>query len=215
MQPIPQNLLTTFDAVLKQRNIPIACRSDYRKWARYFFDFQKKYAPREDKATQVKLFADKLRSKGQTALQIEQAADAVSLLFTAESERKPYALPAGAESAGPKTNASKNQHERIEVRNPSAGSPEAVPVCEALDRESYSRGPRRGGKKFDEWRCLRKSESPEWDEVVALLADEIRTRHYSRKTLKHYADWSRKFQSYLKHKDPDRLSSSDVKAYLT
>ncbi len=40
-------------------------------------------------------------------------------------------------------------------------------------------------------------------------------RHYSRKTLKAYADWSRKFQIYLKNKPPDALSPAEVKSYLT
>ncbi|MDI6800648.1 MAG: integron integrase [Thermodesulfovibrionales bacterium] len=47
------------------------------------------------------------------------------------------------------------------------------------------------------------------------MAAEIKTRHYSRKTLKTYADWSRKFQSYLQNKPPDELSATDVKSYLT
>lgn len=60
-----------------------------------------------------------------------------------------------------------------------------------------------------------KSASPEWDAVVSALASEIKTRHYSRKTMKTYAHWCRQFQKYLKHKRPDDLSDSDVKAYLT
>ena len=40
-------------------------------------------------------------------------------------------------------------------------------------------------------------------------------RHYSRKTLKAYADWSRKFQGFLRDKTPDALTADDVKAYLT
>ncbi len=51
--------------------------------------------------------------------------------------------------------------------------------------------------------------------VIDKLAAEIKTRHYSRKTLKTYADWCRKFQSYLRNKEPDGLSPGDVKAYLT
>jgi hypothetical protein len=43
-----------------------------------------------------------------------------------------------------------------------------------------------------------KTDSPEWDEVLAKLAAEIKVRHYSRKTLQTYAIWSRKFQSFLK-----------------
>jgi len=60
-----------------------------------------------------------------------------------------------------------------------------------------------------------KSESPEWDAAIAELAAEIKTRHYSRKTLKTYAYWSRQFQRFLKNKPPKSLSSKEVKEYLT
>lgn len=60
-----------------------------------------------------------------------------------------------------------------------------------------------------------KSDSPEWDEVLGKLAAEIKVRHYSRKTLKTYALWSRKFQRFLKDKPPQELSTVDVKEYLT
>jgi hypothetical protein len=59
-----------------------------------------------------------------------------------------------------------------------------------------------------------KSKSPGWDQAIEKLAAEIETRHYSRKTLKAYADWARKFQRYLCDKPPDKLSSPDVKEYL-
>ncbi len=72
-----------------------------------------------------------------------------------------------------------------------------------------------GGKRYNEWRCLEKSKSPAWDQAIEKLAAEIQTRHYSRKTLKTYADWARKFQRYLHDKPPDKLSSADVKEYLT
>nr|WP_246551850.1 integron integrase [Geobacter hydrogenophilus] len=60
-----------------------------------------------------------------------------------------------------------------------------------------------------------KSDSSEWDEVLEKLAAEIKVRHYSRKTLKTYALWSRKFQWFLKNKSPQELSTTDVKEYLT
>ncbi len=60
-----------------------------------------------------------------------------------------------------------------------------------------------------------KSDSPEWDEVIGKLADEIKVRHYSRKTLKTYALWSRQFQRFLKNKPPSELTTVDVKEYLT
>jgi integron integrase len=58
------------------------------------------------------------------------------------------------------------------------------------------------------------SESSEWDKVISDLAAEIKTRHYSRKTLKAYALWGRQFQKFLRHKPPLDLSSTDVKEYL-
>ncbi len=59
------------------------------------------------------------------------------------------------------------------------------------------------------------SDSPEWDAVLETLAAEIKVRHYSRKTLKTYALWSRQFQRFLKNKPPEELTDADVKDYLT
>ncbi len=42
---------------------------------------------------------------------------------------------------------------------------------------------------INEWRCLRKSDSPAWDKIIGSLAAEIKVRHYSRKTLKAYPDY--------------------------
>jgi integrase len=72
-----------------------------------------------------------------------------------------------------------------------------------------------GGKRYNEWRCLEKSKSPAWDQAIEILAAEIKVRHYSRKTLKTYADWGRKFQRYLTDKSPEELTTLDVKEYLT
>lgn len=88
-------------------------------------------------------------------------------------------------------------------------------VCEPPGGVQFAPPLRRSGRRYDEWRCLRKTESTAWDTTIERLASEIKVRHYSRKTLKHYADWGRKFQNYLKDKDPGELSSQDVKDYLT
>jgi integrase len=71
------------------------------------------------------------------------------------------------------------------------------------------------GTRYNEWRCLAKSGSPDWDKIIDNLAAEIKTRHYSRKTLKAYADWSRKFQSYLRNKAPNALTEAVRRAKLT
>jgi integron integrase len=210
MQPVPFDILALFDAVLKQRNVPLFARAEYRKWVRYFLDFRKKHQLPEDKAEQVKLFADKLRSKSQTAFQIEQATVAVSLLFAVQRKRQFPSTSVSARTEAPTDAApgvSRSRNERPAASTSPACIKESGMACEA---------PRaRGGWKFDEWRCLRTSGFHAWDKIVADLAAEIAARHYSRKTLKHYADWSRKFQCFLKHKDPAELSSAEVKAYLT
>jgi hypothetical protein len=88
MQPIPKDILARFDAILKQRNIPAETHTDYRKWLRYFLDFRAKYSPPDSRSDQVRLFAEKLRSKNQTMKQQEQAADAVSLFFALQRGNK-------------------------------------------------------------------------------------------------------------------------------
>jgi integron integrase len=101
-----------------------------------------------------------------------------------------------------------------EIRSsPPSGKP-AEMVCEPPNAGRFT-DPIRPGRRYDEWRCLRKTDFPAWDSVIEQLAAEIKIRHYSRNTLKHYADWTRKFQQFLKHKNPAGLSSADVKDYLT
>ena len=172
----------------------------------------------------MRLFIEKLRSKNQSAKQLEQAADAVSLFFTtSQPRRKPESE--NAESTGLKPDPCPvAYHSSMLVtglKGEKVGNSTSVPEVNGVATGSSKPKPtvinayRRGGRRFDEWRCLEKTCSPAWDAVIDGLADEIKTRHYSRKTLKHYADWGRKFQSYLKNKQPAELTASDVKSYLT
>lgn len=54
-----------------------------------------------------------------------------------------------------------------------------------------------------------------WRSEYARLTDEISIRHYSSKTLKTYRGWVRHFQTFLRSKAPEALSTEDVKAFLT
>ncbi|MFC1857722.1 integron integrase [Thermodesulfobacteriota bacterium] len=60
-----------------------------------------------------------------------------------------------------------------------------------------------------------KSKNAHWKPVYDDLNAEIKMRHYSPKTLKAYTGWIRQFQNYTKSKDPQILSSADVKGFLT
>jgi hypothetical protein len=55
----------------------------------------------------------------------------------------------------------------------------------------------------------------EWEKIAQRLADEIKTRHYSPKTLKAYALWATKFRYFTGDKTPASVSAAEVKAYLT
>ncbi|MEW6163331.1 MAG: integron integrase [Nitrospirota bacterium] len=54
-----------------------------------------------------------------------------------------------------------------------------------------------------------------WKSAYDDLYAEIKIRHYSPKTLKTYAQWIRQFQAFTQSKDPQLLSSADVKEFLS
>ena len=54
-----------------------------------------------------------------------------------------------------------------------------------------------------------------WQHIYNGLNNEIKVRHYSPKTFKSYRIWVRKLQYYTKSKDPETLTPSDVKDFLT
>ncbi len=222
MLPIPGDILRPLDAIMEEKSIPLSLRADYRKWLRYYFDFRAKYPPPDSRSEQVRLFIEKLRSKNQSQKQLEQAAHALSLFFEMQPRRK-QAVTSVAETMALLSSPATSQRRVERVNKPTITHPPLNLPLEGGEVKSAApaRGGKeaglsqKGGKRYNEWKCLERTKSPEWDAVIDRLEAEITTRHYSRKTLKTYADWLRKFQSYLKNKPPVELSSEDVKAYLT
>ena len=226
MNKIPDNILTQFEAVLNKRAIPASRRPDYKKWLRYYLDFRGKYPLPDSKSEHVRLFIEKLRAKNQTPEQQKQAAHALSLYFEILRKMDNEIPPAQintektVKATSPSTpfikgessnNVSKSEATTVMSPTGHAELKASVPKVSLRPFVPSSSS----SSHFNEWRCLEKSGSPAWDKLIDNLAAEIRTRHYSRKTLKAYADWSRKFQGFLPNKPPDELSAADVKAYLT
>ena len=54
-----------------------------------------------------------------------------------------------------------------------------------------------------------------WKDELAKLVNEIRVRHYSKKTLRTYTQWVRHLQTFTRSQDPKLLSADEVKAFLT
>lgn len=60
-----------------------------------------------------------------------------------------------------------------------------------------------------------KTDGADWTKVFDGLKSTIKMRYYSTKTLKAYSGWTRRFQTYLRSKDPATVSVEDVKAFLS
>jgi integron integrase len=212
MQPIPDDLLKQFNAVLEQRSVPLSMRDNYRKWLKYYLDFRVKYPPPDIRSEQVRLFIEKMRSKGKNGKDLSHAAHALSLFFSLQSRKQQAAAHADRVRETLSSAPVRSSPVLIPApRKPALAGGEHIRDVSAVKIIPVNRP----GRKYNEWWCLKKTKSPAWDTIIEKLAEEIKTRHYSRKTLKAYADWCRKFQIYLKNKPPDGLSAADVKAYLT
>ncbi len=204
---IPKAVFIQYVAHLKSRGVPAALHADYQKWLRYFLDFCDKYPVPSGKSDRVRLFCEKLRLKKQSEAKREQAAHAVSLYFEMEQQeslkRLQQNLPA------------ETGEEAAKIGEPPEGETTAKEIFPRYYEESQQAPVLRSSSQFTEAGYQVKSKSPEWDAVLAAMAAEIKVRHYSRKTLKTYANWSRQFQRFLKDKPPQELTTEDVKEYLT
>lgn len=204
MVRISNTLINRYLVHLKMRGVAVSQFANYQKWLRYFLNYCEKYQVTGDKPDCCRLFMDKLREKNQSEVQRQQAHHALMLFFEMDESNENVSVqdrPTIARANNPGC-------ELIEEPTP-------IPSLTATSTPSskpygYSRASQYSAAGYQE-----KSDSPEWDDVLTKLAEEIKVRHYSRKTLQTYALWSRKFQRYLKNKPPQELTTADVKDYLT
>ena len=189
MIDFPKSLLPQYLKFLEKRGVPAVSFAECIKWSRYFLDYCSKYPTPGSDLERLRLFVEKLKAKKQNELQCRQAAYAVTVFIEVQKKEE-----------------SVKQSSEIPEQKP-------LEVCETSPETLNV--PKRYGSQYSEAGYQEKSDSPEWDSVLACMADEIKVRHYSRKTLKTYAHWSRQFQKFLKNKPPLELTGDDVKAYLT
>ena len=220
MHRVPDDIMAQYEAVLKKKVPDVHRHADFRKWLRYFWDFCAKYPLPDSRSERVRLFIEKLKEKNQTPDQQEQAAHAVSLflemqrILDNESPDTHGNTEMAAKATSPSAPFVKGESSKtdgFETRPYYAAETLSARVETTLSLVAE----RQWTKYVAEVEYAVSSASPEWDRVIAALADEIKTRHYSRKTLKAYALWSRQFQKFLRNKPPHELSSADVKEYLT
>ncbi len=195
---LPNSVVNQYDTELKTLMVPISHHSDYKKWLRYFLDFCAKYTAEVNcTSEQVRNFLEKLREKKQSEEQRKQAEHAIMLYYNMQERAgNVCAISVLALEGG------------VTV---SQCSSTVVSTAQPLNYIQT----RSGSSHYTDAGYQVKSDSPEWDALLAAMAGEIRVRHYSRKTLKTYALWSRQFQRFLKNKPPQDLTTADVKEYLT
>jgi len=144
MQPIPDDILKQFNAVLEQKSPSASLREEYRKWLRYYLDFRVKYPPPDIKSEQVRLFIEKMRSKGKTGKDLSHAAHALSLFFSLQGRKKQAIEHAEKVRA---------EYSRLAVAGTSSGNGQAQHPIRAgravrRDDPAAQRTPvRRGGRK--------------------------------------------------------------------
>ncbi|HIJ95781.1 MAG TPA: integron integrase [Desulfuromonadales bacterium] len=189
MIDFPKRMLPQYLKLLEIRGVPAASFAECIKWCRYFLDFYEKYPAAISQAEQLPFFIEKLKAKKQSDLQCRQAAYAIKVFLEIQKQEDVPQI--------------RNQNKSQQLADVS-DSPSVQPVTV-----------RRYASHYSDAGYQEKSDSPEWDAVLANMATEIKVRHYSRKTLKTYANWSRQFQRFLKNKPPLELTSDDVKKYLT
>lgn len=192
MFQLSSQLITQYRVHLVTRGIKKEYIDDYQKWLRFFLDFSEKYCIAGEEKQKIRLFVNKLKEKKQSEDQRRSAYHAVFLYF---EMLKQDVVPVKSNEVHPSP--------AVQGALPATPNVQQHPV--RYVHKSY----------YSEAGYQEKSDSSEWDAVLEAMAAEIKVRHYSRKTLKTYANWSRQFQRYLKNKPPQELSTADVKDYLT
>jgi len=156
--------MNDYVAILRSQEISPPHIEHYKKWLRYFYDFYAKYLDTDDKPQKVRLFLEKLRSKNQTPVQCQQAAHAISLYFEMQGMERPPEKTADAPNSEPYQIAERETVPQVfdEKFAPSA------PFTSFKPRQS----------QYLVAGYQEKSCSPEWDELIDKLADEIKVRRY-------------------------------------
>lgn len=228
MLTISSALRSAFEKKLQERKIARNVENRYLKWLRYYLDFCSKYRHPPDDSASLPMFIQKLQEKKQTRLQQVEAGDAIGLYYDLQH----HASAVNSRQQQRRDGSSPHLSTKLDTPFPE-NSPETLsrnppsqqqPVTRSHDENIYRKKPT-GGRQAAARIQHVKERQPEysqknekgasWEKEYKLLEDEIRLRHYSDKTLRAYRTWMRKFQAYTKSKQPDLLSTDDVKSFLT
>jgi integron integrase len=237
MLALPDELIRPYEALLIQHGILVPQRPYYLKWLRYYWDFCHKYALVPNDRKSLPPFDEKLRAKGQSEFQRQQAHHAIELYYEVvltertagqapnPSASIPYpAQPASAEppvramAAGQRSPVTVEEPVLIPPTRPIQNTPTAPvqPVSAVGSSPVIQEGPAvEPGHNHPGGTAELRVTGASWVEVYDRLTSAVKVRHYSPKTLQAYRHWTRKFQTFTKSKDPGLLAMDDVKGFLS
>ena len=196
MLKIPESVVASFGSFLTNRNIPAISHGYYKKWLRYYLDYCHKYRFYYLNSDSLPNFLNKLKEKKQTGIQQKQAHESVHLFYELVSQQTD--IKEALDLISKQSDSIRDNLKPEIYANDSLKK-------ENLNLRSYTKIP-----------AINKGEiNSKWQKIYDELNNEIKIRHYSPKTFKSYAIWTRKFQRFTKSKSPEVLSPSDVKEFLT
>ncbi len=188
MIQIPPDILNKYKHTLLQQSIPSQKQPYFIKWFRYYWDFCVKSNFNKNNPKSLPHFINKLESKKQSSFNLKQASEAIHIFYEMNTD----ASPAFVQGDNNKGN-------------------NATPLNETVKPYRNTPAP----NKVDNQVSQTVSSQKKWDQALTSLANEIKVRHYSPKTLKSYSGWTIKFQHFICFKNPDLLDTQDVKQFLT
>ncbi len=200
MIKVPANLIKKYIAFIGSQGVVQGYQHYYAKWLRYYIDFCHKYGFFNRETRSLPAFLEKLKEKKQAEHLRKQAYHAVTLFQTMAVEptvNKSLVRNIKADQSVP---ASQNSHnKKNELDQVDYKTIKSEPSIESSGSQ-----PRKQPK----------TDGTDWTEVFDGLKGAIKMRHYSPKTLKTYSGWTRRFQTFVKSKEPASVSVEDVKAFL-
>lgn len=206
MIQIPAHFISQYIKFIAERGVQPAGQQYYVKWLRYYLDFCQKYTFRQNAVESLAAFIEKLQEKKQSDKQRAQAHHAISLYCDML-----HLQGAGAPDPLVQCDATTQYQSSCEPLS-SSSIPQAL-----LYQANQPQGPE-SRQNAASVSCMEESprlNGADWTGVFTELKSVIKIRHYSPATLRTYSGWTRKFQAFIKSKDPRLVTTDDVKAFLS
>ena len=208
MPKLPTTLIQKFDNLLLDKSLPSKDKDSYNKWLSFYWDFCHKYNHDAFHLDSLPLFIQKLLDKNQSDEQQNQAKQAILLFFQIPiiSDNPQVREDISSQSSQQSINQAKVESAYAKQKS----SP--VVVDENFEHQNHSG--QAHSIPLPVTQPLKETETS-WVFVFDQLANEIKIRDYSPKTLKAYRSWIRQFQTFTKSKGYQKLSQQDVIDFLS